>query len=111
MNDIQKMSGDLDPLKNDPSSSTVTLTGRAPVSEMADYAQQVRGYTHGQGDLECIVDEFFECHNTQEVVEQTIYDPVSDLENTPDSVFCAHGAGYPVPWDQVPMMAHVPYQK
>ena len=49
------------------------------------------------------------CHNAEEVIENRDYNPVSDLENTPDSVFCAHGAGYPVPWDEVPQMAHVPY--
>ncbi|AKP66634.1 elongation factor G [Companilactobacillus ginsenosidimutans] len=111
MNDIQKMHGELDPLNNVSTYATTTLTGRAPVSEMADYAQEVREYTHGQGDLECIIDGFFECHDTEKVVQEINYNPVSDLENTPDSVFCAHGAGYPVPWNEVPEMAHVPYQK
>lgn len=55
------------------------------------------------------VDGYRPCHNADEVIADADYHPVSDLENTPDSVFCAHGAGYPVAWDQVPTAAHVPY--
>lgn len=85
-----------------------TLTGIAPVSEMQNYAQEVNAYTHGQGQLECLIDGYRPCHNAEAVVVAADYDPVGDLENTPGSVFCAHGAGYPVPWDDVPAMAHVP---
>jgi translation elongation factor EF-G len=109
LNDIQKMSGEFDPPQNSELSDMVILTGVAPVSEMRDYAQDVRSYTHGQGQLECIPDGFKPCHNADDVIEKINYQPVSDLENTPDSVFCAHGAGYPVAWDDVPKMAHVPY--
>lgn len=112
MNDIQKMSGNFD--APDMSSASVelnltTITGFAPVSEMQGYAQTVNSYTHGQGQLESIVDGYRPCHNAEEVISTADYDPVSDLENTPDSVFCAHGAGYPVAWDEVPSMAHVGY--
>lgn len=111
MNDIQKMSGSFDApeVSDNNDSQMTTLTGVAPVAQMQDYAQDVNAYTHGQGELECIVDGYRSCHNATEVITSFDYDPVSDLENTPDSVFCAHGAGYPVPWDQVPAMAHVDY--
>jgi translation elongation factor EF-G len=77
---------------------------------MQDYSQTVRAYTHGQGQLECVVDGYRPCHNADEVIADESYVPTADLENTPDSVFCAHGAGYPVAWDQVPEMAHVAYR-
>lgn len=112
MNDIQKMSGSFDTPEvatgNNDLNLTV-ITGTAPVSEMQAYAQTVTAYTHGQGQLECVVDGYRPCHNAQEIIDQANYDPVSDLENTPDSVFCAHGAGYPVAWNEVPQMAHVSY--
>jgi len=85
------------------------LTGTAPVSEMQGYAQTVYAYTHGQGQLECIIDGYRPCHDEAKVVAAAQYDPVADVANAPGSVFCAHGAGYPVPWDQVPQTAHVPY--
>lgn len=112
MNDIQRMSGNFttpDVAADNENSGTVVLTGSAPVSEMQDYAQEVHAYTHGQGQLECIVDGYKPCHNAEEVIKAANYQPVADLENTPDSVFCAHGAGYPVKWDQVPQAAHVEY--
>jgi len=110
MTDIQRMQGSFEgpePAAN--GSDLVVLTGTAPVAEMQDYSQTVNAYTHGQGQLECLIDGYRPCHNAEEVVAAQAYQPVADLENTPDSVFCAHGAGYPVPWDQVPAMAHVPY--
>lgn len=110
MNDIQRMSGEFE-TPNDTGGTVVTLTGSAPVAEMQGYAQMVNAYTHGQGELECVVDGYRPCHNADEVVAAADYDPVADLENTPDSVFCAHGAGYPVKWDQLPVMAHYPYAK
>lgn len=110
MNDIQNMAGTFE-TPDTAINSLVTINGRAPVSTMQNYAQELRSYTHGQGALELIIDGYFPCHNAEKIVEKENYDPVADLENTPDSVFCAHGAGYPVPWDQVPVMAHVPYAK
>lgn len=110
MNDIQRMSGRFD-ASAEPTTvaGMTTLTGTAPVSEMQDYSQEVQAYTHGQGQLECLVDGYRPCHNAAEVVAAADYDPVGDLDNTPGSVFCAHGAGYPVQWDDVPGMAHVEY--
>lgn len=108
MNDIQKMNGTFD-TPEVTNNQTNVLTGIAPVSQMQGYSKQVRAYTHGQGQLECIVLGYRPCHNADEIIEEAQYQPVSDLENTPDSVFCAHGAGYPVAWDQVPQTAHLPY--
>lgn len=109
MNDIQRMHGHFEPPEVQPDKTTVSLIGEAPVSEMQDYAQAVYAYTHGQGQLECVVTGYQPCHNAEAVITTAQYDPVGDLENTPDSVFCAHGAGYPVAWDQVPQTAHCPY--
>ncbi|WP_421016929.1 GTP-binding protein [Furfurilactobacillus cerevisiae] len=107
MTDIQRMHGSFEtPTTN---GANTILSGVAPVSEMQDYARTVQAYTHGLGQLECVVDGYRPCHNADEVIADADYHPVSDLENTPDSVFCAHGAGYPVAWNQVPDAAHVPY--
>ena len=76
---------------------------------MQGYIQEVRAYTHGQGELECVIDGYRPCHNADDVIATKDYHPVSDLENTPGSVFCAHGAGYPVQWEDVPEAAHVEY--
>ena len=72
------------------------LTGECPVSEMRDYAMDVNAYTHGRGRLSCTFAGYRPCHDEERVVREAHYDPEADLENTPDSVFCAHGAGYPV---------------
>ncbi len=107
INDIQQMNGTFK-LGTDTEVAT-TITGTAPVATMRDYAQEVRNYTHGQGQLECVVAGYQPCHNAEEIINNRQYDPVADLENTPDSVFCAHCAGYPVRWDRLPEMAHFPY--
>ena len=85
------------------------LTGECPVSEMRDYAMDVNTYTHGRGRLSCTFAGYRPCHDEERVVREAHYDPEADLENTPDSVFCAHGAGYPVKWYKVPEFAHVEY--
>lgn len=109
MHDIQQMSGRFDVPDTAAGAAFVTLTGTAPVEQMQDYAQTVRAYTHGQGQLECVVAGYQPCHNAAAVITAAAYNPTADLANTPDSVFCAHGAGYPVPWQDVPAMAHYPY--
>ena len=109
MNDIQQMNGTFETPEMVDGSDLTIISGTAPVATMQGYSQTVNSYTHGLGNLECVVLGYQACHNAEEVIENKDYDPVSDLENTPDSVFCAHGAGYPVPWDEVPQMAHVPY--
>lgn len=85
------------------------LTGECPVSEMRDYAMDVNAYTHGRGRLSCTFAGYRPCHDEERVVREARYDPECDLDNTPDSVFCAHGAGYPVKWYKVPEFAHVEY--
>ncbi|KRO28969.1 elongation factor G [Lactiplantibacillus fabifermentans] len=109
MNDIQRMSGTFATPDATTGAAMTTLTGIAPVAEMQNYSQTVNAYTHGQGQLECLIDGYRPCHNIDDVLASHAYDPVGDLENTPDSVFCAHGAGYPVPWQEVPEMAHCDY--
>lgn len=104
INDIQRMHGTLDEQQVDG-----VLTGIAPVSEMYDYATNVRSYTHGNGTLELEIAGYYPCHNPIDVISQQNYDPVSDLENTPQSVFCAHGAGYTVNWKDVPATMHCDY--
>ena len=107
MNDIQKMSGKFEmPAQI---SEVVTISGQAPVSEMQDYASEVRAYTHGEGQLECIVKGYMPCHNAEKIIKNIKYDPVSDLENTPNSVFCSHGAGHTVTWEKVRECAQFQY--
>lgn len=105
MSDIQKMQGHFDsPVTN---GETSILTGEAPVATMRDYQREVNSYTRGFGRLSLMLSGYAPCHNTTEVLENCDYDPEGDLENPTSSVFCAHGAGFVVPWDQVPAYAHV----
>lgn len=107
INDIQRMHGQFDePQENN---GLTVITGKAPVADMRDYVNEVRSYTHGEGQLECVVNGYRECHNSEEIIKIKNYDPVSDLENTPNSVFCSHGAGHTVTWDLVPLHAQYPY--
>ena len=85
----------------------MVLTGAAPVAAMGDYAAQVAAYTGGRGRFTCHVDGCRPCHDAQAVIEAIGYDPEADIENTPDSVFCAHGAGFTVKWDKVPEYMHL----
>ena len=83
------------------------LTGRAPVATMRDYPAEVAAYTRGRGRISCSVAGYDTCHNAQEVIAESGYDPTRDLDNTPDSVFCAHGAGTVIPWDRVRDYMHI----
>lgn len=83
------------------------LTGEVPASELGDYALQLAEYTSGQGRISLEFSGYEPCHDSQYVIEETGYDPEADLPNTPDSVFCSHGAGYTVKWHEVPEHAHV----
>ena len=103
--DIRAMSGEFDPPENTGDFST--LRGILPAAELGDYAQQVSAYTQGRGRLQIALEGYFPCHNTEEVVAATGYEPEADLENTPDSVFCAHGAGFTVKWHQVKDYMHI----
>ena len=84
------------------------LTGRAPVACLRGYAGEVAAYTRGRGQLSCLPAGYFPCHNTAQVVAAAGYDIEGDLENTADSVFCSHGAGFTVRWDKVPAHMHLP---
>ena len=83
------------------------VEGVAPAKEIGDYTVQVSSYTHGMGSLSLEFHGYEPCHNAQEVIEAAAYDPEADLVNTPDSVFCSHGAGHTVKWNEVAPAAHV----
>ena len=84
------------------------LRGRVPVTEFDDYAQEVASYTGGRGRLSLEPAGYGPCHNPDAVIAAADYDPEADLENTPDSVFCAHGGGFPVKWNRVAEYMHLP---
>ena len=105
MTDIQKMFGEFDPPKTE--GEMTVLTGSAPVVTMRDYQKEVISYTSGRGRLSWTFKGYYPCHNQEEVVEAVGYDPEADLENPTGSVFCAHGAGFVVNWDQVEEYMHV----
>ena len=105
MTDIQKMLGEFDPPKTE--GEMTVLTGSAPVVTMRDYQKEVISYTSGRGRLSCTLKGYYPCHNQEEIVEAVGYDPEADLENPTGSVFCAHGAGFVVNWDQVEDYMHV----
>lgn len=83
------------------------FTGSAPVEAMGDYQREVISYTRGEGRLSCTLKGYEPCRNQQEIAEKIAYDPEHDTENSPDSVFCAHGAGFTVKWNQVKSHMHV----
>ena len=105
MADIQKMGGSFEPPVANGENSV--LTGKAPVSEMKDYPLEVTSYTKGYGRLMCNVCGYEPCHNQEEAVAAVGYDPDRDIENPADSVFCDHGAGYNVKWDEADEHMHV----
>ena len=105
MSDIQRMEGTFDPPES--GEETAVLTGFAPVSTMRSYSMEVVSYTRGRGHLSLTLDGYRPCHNAQEVIAAIGYEPEHDLDNPADSVFCAHGAGFVVPWDQVRSHMHV----
>ncbi len=101
MADVQRMGGTID---------QTTMTGMAPVSEMKDYATEVAAYTGGFGRLVLQPGGYRACHNQDEVVGEIGYDPDRDVDNPADSVFCSHGAGHPVDWDQADDWMHVSFR-
>ena len=105
MTDVQQMGGRFDPPEI--LGETALLTGSAPVSKLGEYWQTVAAYTRGRGRLTCALAGYEECHNGPEIIAELAYDPEADLDNSPDSIFCAHGAGFPVKWNQVPAFAHL----
>ena len=108
MADVQRMCGSFHaPETLSESENTVRLTGRLPVATARGYAREVAAYTHGLGRWAVLPAGYDACHNTDEVLAAAGYDPDADTDNPADSVFCSHGAGYLVKWDEVPARAHV----
>ena len=105
ISDIRAMGGEFDAPENRGPIST--LRGLVPAAEVRDYADQLAAYTQGRGRLQLSLHGYAPCHNAQAVIEAAGYDPEADLENTPDSVFCAHGAGFNVRWNQVKDYMHL----
>ncbi len=108
LTDIQRMSGEFNSPETE--GDMAVLEGVAPVSEMQDYQREVTNYTRGRGRLACVYKGYGECHNSEEVIEAIGYDPERDLENPTGSVFCSHGAGFNVPWNQVFEYMHIESQ-
>ena len=105
MTDVQRMCGEFEGPQM--RGETAVLTGSLPVSEVGDYWSQVAAYTQGRGRFSCRLDGYRPCHNTQQVVEERGYDPDRDVDNPSGSVFCDHGAGVHVPWNEVRSHMHV----
>ena len=105
MTDLQQMGGKIDPPET--AGEETVLTGTAPVAGLWDYARDVAVYTRGLGRLSCVPAGYFPCTEAEKVIEAIGYDPERDVENTADSVFCAHGAGVVVPWNEVAQHAQV----
>ena len=103
--DIRAMGGTMEPPETQGTESI--LEGQVPAAELKDYAAQVAAYTQGLGRLTLSLHGYAPCHDEERVITQAAYDPEADLENTPDSVFCAHGAGHTVKWDQVKDYMHL----
>ncbi len=105
MNDLQRMGGQTEPPAQQ--GDLAVLAGRAPVSELRGYAREVAAYTRGEGRLICTPAGYAPCHNAEAVIAAAGYDPDADTENPADSIFCSHGAGTVIRWDEAPARAHV----
>ena len=105
ISDVRAMNGEIDSPED--RNGMMRITGRAPVAAMNGYMDTLIAYTRGRGRLSLQPEGYRPCRNQQQIVDEIGYDAVSDLENTPDSVFCAHGAGFNVPWDKVKDYMHL----
>ena len=105
ISDIREMSGQFEP--PEALGEVSTLRGSLPASELGDYPDRLAAFTQGMGRLQLTLRGYEPCHNTEAVVEAAAYDPEADLENTPDSVFCAHGTGFTVKWHEVKDYMHL----
>lgn len=109
MTDITRMSGTSSIAENDIENKLTILTGRAPVSTMNGYVKEVAAYSKGLGQLSLALAGYDLCHNEEEVLNKTSYNPDADLKNPSSSVFCSHGAGTVINWDEVPDYMHLSY--
>ena len=107
MSDIGQMSGSFEGPEAEDKQGLVRLTGTAPASNMRDYQKDVWAYTKGRGRITFTLKGYEPCHNAEEVIEQIGYDSERDIDNPTGSVFCAHGAGFLVKWDEVPEYMHI----
>ena len=105
MTDIKRLHGSFD--NPEISGENTLITGKAPIATMLDYHHEVLAYSKGRGSLRCSFFGYAPCHNSDEIIEQMGYDALSDTDNPASSVFCAHGAGYNVPWDEVKNNMHI----
>ena len=110
MSDLTQMGGEFDAPEG-AGSGLMRLCARAPAARCAAYGREVSVYTKGRGRMTAAFYAYLPCRDAERVIAEKGYDPRADLENTPDSVFCAHGAGFTVPWDQVESHMHLPLQK
>ena len=106
MTDLQRMGGSFDPPET--RGDETVITGEAPVAEMRDYPRELTVYTRGLGRVFCTFSGYRPCRNAEEIIAGSGYDPERDTANSPDSVFCSHGAGYVVPWKEVEQQMHLP---
>ncbi|MDE5764265.1 MAG: NYN domain-containing protein [Ruminococcus sp.] len=104
--DLQHMSAEFD--SPEIVGESAVIRGNAPVSELNDYQSEIIGYTHGKGRISCINCGYRECHNSDEVIASIGYNCDSDIENTADSIFCSHGAGVNIKWNEVYSYMHIP---
>lgn len=105
MSDLQRMNADYEPAESD--GQTAVITGSAPVAEIGGYQSDINSYTHGRGRFVCFLKGYEPCRNAEEIIEKIGYNCDSDVENTADSVFCSHGAGFVVKWDEVKNYMHL----
>ena len=108
MTDLQNMGATFELQEMDEAGERVRLVGRAPTSSLRGYAREVAAYTRGEGKLSCAYDGYAPCHNGDEVLRVLRYEPTRDLDNPCESIFCAHGAGFSVPWFEVESHMHLP---
>ncbi len=115
-NNVGKALNDLDMIKADFTAPEMNaekgvsvISGRGPVSALKDYPAEIASYTKGLGSISFLPDGYGLCHNAEEVIAEKGYDPLSDLRNTPDSVFCRNGAGHVVPYDEVYESMHLSF--
>lgn len=111
MTDLDKMLAKISTPDTDSVTGMASITGRVPVSAFRGYSRDLMSYTKGLGRLSMTPDGYGPCHNEEEIITERAYEPTADLRNTPDSVFCSHGAGVIVPYSEVYDHMHIPFDK